>query len=198
VSDIFGRTPALDNFCKAVGSDVDVIDPYAGKYMRFQTEQQAYECFMANMGLNAYCDLLQSRLEKAPTPTGLIGFSVGAAAIWQISESLNTEKVKRVVCFYGSQVRLLAEIKPSVVVEHVLPMQIIARILFSLMSVERNYSIKVIQKVQSVCLMRKSMKTALKNILWIPCLWSIAPVRTAMPPKKRRFAWPNLEGQSKR
>jgi dienelactone hydrolase len=122
VSDIFGRTPALDKLCKAVGSDVDVIDPYDGKFMGFCTEDQAYDSFMTNVGISTYSDLLLSRLEKARTPISLVGFSVGASAIWQISESLNAGKVKRVVCFYGSQVRRLTEIRPSVVIEHVLPM----------------------------------------------------------------------------
>lgn len=121
VSDIFGRTPALENLCKTVACDVDVIDPYSGKYMGFQTEQDAYEFFMATVGLNAYCNLLHARLEKAPKPVILVGFSVGASAIWMISESLSTEKVKRAVCFYGSQVRHLVGINPGVVVEHVLP-----------------------------------------------------------------------------
>lgn len=121
MSDIFGRTPALENLCKAVGSDVDLIDPYAGKYMGFQTEEQAYESFMANVGLDAYCNLLQSRLKKVLKPTILIGFSVGASAIWKISESLNTEKIRSVVCFYSSQIRHLTAIKPSVIVEYVLP-----------------------------------------------------------------------------
>ena len=65
VSDIFGKTPALENLSQAVGADVEVIDPYAGKYMGFQTERQAYECFMADVGLGAYGDVLQSRLKKS-------------------------------------------------------------------------------------------------------------------------------------
>ncbi|CAG36026.1 dienelactone hydrolase family protein [Desulfotalea psychrophila] len=121
VSDIFGRTPALENLCRAVGSDIGIVDPYAGKEMRFQTEQEAYDFFMANVGMNAYCDLLQSRLEQTTIPIILVGFSVGASALWQISESLSCEKVKRVVCFYGSQIRHSTEINPSVVVEHFLP-----------------------------------------------------------------------------
>lgn len=121
VSDIFGKTPALNKLCKAIGADVEVIDPYAGKYKGFQTERQAYECFMADVGLDAYGDVLQSRLEKAPPTTSLVGFSVGASAIWQISESLRVETLKRVICFYASQVRHATDIQPSVAVEHVLP-----------------------------------------------------------------------------
>ena len=121
VSDIFGKTPALEKLCKAVGADVDVVDPYAGEYMGFGTEKQAYEFFMAHIGLNTYCDLLTSRLEKTPSPAMLIGFSVGASAAWRISGSLIPEKVPRAVCFYGSQVRHLTEIQPNIAVDHILP-----------------------------------------------------------------------------
>ncbi len=107
VSDIFGRTPALENLCKALGSNVDIIDPYAGKYMCFKTEQEAYDFFMANVGLEAYCCVLKSKLEKDSIPLILIGFSVGASAIWQVSESFSNKKIKHVVCFYGSQIRHL-------------------------------------------------------------------------------------------
>jgi len=121
VSDIFGKTQALYKLCKALGDNVDIIDSYGGKYMGFQTEEQAYEFFMANVGLKTYCDLLQSSLKKIPSPITLIGFSVGASAIWGASESLTTEKVKRAVCFYGSQVRHLSEIMPNFVIEFIMP-----------------------------------------------------------------------------
>ncbi|HOO89796.1 MAG TPA: dienelactone hydrolase family protein, partial [Syntrophales bacterium] len=115
------KTPALDKLCAAIGADVGVIDPYAGEDMGFQTEEQAYEFFMENIGLNGYCHIVQSTLEKTPSLTVLIGFSVGASAVWQISESLNAEKVKRAVCFYGSQVRHLTEIHPNIMIDLVLP-----------------------------------------------------------------------------
>jgi len=76
VSDIFGKTPALEKLCRTIGDDVDIIDPYAGKYMGFQNEKQAYEFFMDNVSLNAYCELLQGRLEKMQSPVTLTGFSV--------------------------------------------------------------------------------------------------------------------------
>ena len=121
ISDIFGKTPALDKLCEAAGTDVDVIDPYAGEYMGFGTEKHAYEFFMAHIGLSTYCDLLTSRLEKTPSAAMLIGFSVGASAVWRISGALHPEQVPRAVCFYGSQIRHLTEIHPNTVVEHILP-----------------------------------------------------------------------------
>jgi dienelactone hydrolase len=122
VSDIFGKTPVLERLCEPLGGDVDLVDPYEGKYMGFQTQEQAYEFFMGNVGLKTYCDILQSRIENTSSPVMLTGFSVGASAIWQISASLTTEKVKRTVCFYGSQIRHHLDIEPNVVVELVMPM----------------------------------------------------------------------------
>lgn len=121
VSDIFGKTPALENLCKELGSNVDIIDPYAGKYMGFKTEQIAYDFFMSNVGLNSYSQVLQSKLENELTPPILIGFSIGASVIWQISESFSKEKIKHVVCFYGSQIRNFMEVNPNVIVDILLP-----------------------------------------------------------------------------
>jgi hypothetical protein len=59
-----------------LGADVVLIDPYNGEYMAFETE--AYGAFMANIGLNKYCDLLQSKLEKTAPPMMLTGFSLSA------------------------------------------------------------------------------------------------------------------------
>ena len=89
------------------------------------------------MGLNGYGDLLLSTLQKTPSPIILIGFSVGASAVWQISESLNLEKVKRAVCFYGSQIRYLTEIQPNIMVDLVLPIH------------EAGFSVKALARILS-------------------------------------------------
>ncbi len=121
VSDIFGKTPALEQLCKAVGENVDIIDPYAGKYMNFANEENAYEWFVTKIGLDAYCAFLHDRIERISSPATLIGFSVGASAIWRLSGSLGPEKTVRAICFYGSQVRHMLEIDPRIPVEYILP-----------------------------------------------------------------------------
>ena len=121
LSDIFGKTQALDKLRRTIGADVGVVDPYDGERKDFHTEEQAYDFFMANIGLDKYCDLVQSRLEKTTTPIVLIGFSVGASAIWRLSEHFNPGKVERAYCFYGSQIRHMTEINPRVRVEYILP-----------------------------------------------------------------------------
>jgi dienelactone hydrolase len=121
VSDIFGRTPALEDLAEAVGSVTAVLDPYGGKDMGFGTESLAYEYFMTHVGIRAYEQLLTARLAQSPKIDLLIGFSVGAAAVWGISNSLVPEKIDRAVCFYGSQVRHTTDIVPQIPMAHILP-----------------------------------------------------------------------------
>ncbi len=121
VSDIFGRTPALEDLARAIGSVIEIIDPYGGKQMGFHNEPLAYAHFMAHVGIRAYEEILASRLADIPRVSVLLGFSVGAAAIWRISETLTPKKIGRAVCFYGSQIRHASDIVPSIRIEHILP-----------------------------------------------------------------------------
>ncbi len=121
VTDIFGRTPALEDLAKAVGSVAEIIDPYDKKSMKFTAEPRAYAYFMAQVGIPSYEQQVAARLAEIPKIDLLIGFSVGAAAIWGISNTLAPEKVDRAVCFYGSQIRHAADIIPRIPMDHILP-----------------------------------------------------------------------------
>jgi len=121
ISDIFGKTTALENIGERIGNDVDIIDPYAGKPMHFSSEIQAYDFFMSNVGLDGYCELLQARLNICRSPCILVGFSVGASAVWRISEKSTVKKACRAICFYGSQIRYHPEISPDVPVTCIFP-----------------------------------------------------------------------------
>jgi dienelactone hydrolase len=121
ISDIFGRTPALEDLAGAVGSVMDIIDPYGGKQMGFDDEPRAYAHFMAHVGIAAYEKILAAHLADTPPVSVLIGFSVGAAAIWGISQTLTPDKIHRAVCFYGSQIRHKPDIVPHIRIEHILP-----------------------------------------------------------------------------
>jgi dienelactone hydrolase len=121
VSDIFGRTSALEALAGAVGSVMHIIDPYHGKDMGFAAECAAYDHFMTHVGTHAYEQVLATRLAEIPKIDVLIGFSVGAAAIWGISGTLAPEKISRAVCFYGSQIRHAPDIIPRIRMDHILP-----------------------------------------------------------------------------
>ena len=118
VSDIFGITPALKLFSeklKGLSHDVRILDPYKSIEQNFVHEAQAYEYFINNVGLDAYTNSLALFINSYLTTSDkniVIGFSVGASAIWQISASESFKCIKHFYCFYGSQIRKLTHIQP--------------------------------------------------------------------------------------
>lgn len=121
VSDIFGKTKALEKLCRNIATEYEIIDPYSGEDMGFKNEAQAYEHFAGNIGLDHYSNHLLKHLEGNQIQINLLGFSIGASAIWKISSSLKREIAKHVAGFYGSQIRKYLEVEPAVVIELYLP-----------------------------------------------------------------------------
>ncbi len=123
VTDVFGKTPALLSLARAIQANM-IIDPYDGKSMNFVGEEQAYNYFTEKIGFNTYADKLAEIIKQCSAESILIGFSVGASAIWKLSDSQSIEvltTVKRAVCFYGSQIRYHTSLLPSFEVELIFP-----------------------------------------------------------------------------
>ncbi|BCS94966.1 dienelactone hydrolase [Desulfoluna limicola] len=121
VSDIFGRTPALETLCRELADKAEIVDPYGSRFMDFENEADAYACFMETLGVDAYASILASCLSQQPPDATLLGFSVGASAIWQLSGNLLPISVERAVCFYGSQIRHSTDINPPFPIDIILP-----------------------------------------------------------------------------
>jgi dienelactone hydrolase len=120
VSDVFGITPALLQLKDKVGSNT-IIDPYKGKCMGFKNEAEAYSCFIKTVGLDNYVSKVLKDLGSLDCKTTLIGFSVGASAIWRISISNVNNLVQQAFCFYGSQIRNSVQIEPIFKINLVFP-----------------------------------------------------------------------------
>ena len=120
VSDIFGRTKSLDDFADYFEEkkiQTEILDPYHRRYMNFENENQAYRAFHAETGLENYFDLLKHNLlGKKTEKTVILGFSVGASAIWAVSHQIGKKPFKG-ICFYSSQIRNYLEIKPKIKME---------------------------------------------------------------------------------
>ena len=121
LADIFGRTEAVETFCKHLDCATKICDPYDGRRMNFNVEAQAYQHFSQFVGLERYQQLIDKELSQFKEPVRVIGFSVGAAALWRLSESKHLHHVKQGVCFYGSQIRNALEIVPNFKVDLILP-----------------------------------------------------------------------------
>jgi dienelactone hydrolase len=125
VSDIFGRTPALDAICENINNihtshAIRIIDPYNGVQHKFKTQDIAYKYFISNVGLEEYASILRKRLANVQQNTILIGFSVGASVIWEISGQ-KPRNILKAFCFYGSQIRNKKDISPMFDVELIFP-----------------------------------------------------------------------------
>ena len=120
VSDIFGKTPALIQLAEAIAATA-IIDPYDGVDMGFEDESKAYAYFVKHVGFEQYYDVLQSELQNQISPISsmnvLIGFSIGASAIWKLSDYPDITNIQRGICYYGSQIRNLKAVSPHFKVE---------------------------------------------------------------------------------
>ncbi len=121
VADIFGRTPALEKLCSELPVAVEIVDPYEQFFMAFKQESEAYQCFMSQVGLDKYTEILIEKCLSTRQVKTLVGFSIGASAIWRLSETLAADNVSSAFCFYGSQIRHFSTINPCFNIEVFLP-----------------------------------------------------------------------------
>lgn len=121
VTDIFGRTPELDDLCASLQQDTLIVDPYQGIYRAYENEATAYSTFSRDVGLDHYCEHLLETLALINEAYTIIGFSVGAAAVWRCSDKMNSNQVSLCVGYYGSQIRNALEVTPAVPCELIFP-----------------------------------------------------------------------------
>ncbi|GLQ30906.1 dienelactone hydrolase family protein [Litoribrevibacter albus] len=112
VSDIFGRTDALERLASRISGNVEIVDPYQSKPMGFADEAEAYSVFTQEVGLKRYSEMLLNHLIGFSDAVRLIGFSVGGSAIWNCSESGQLPHVVDAQCFYSSQIRHAVNTQP--------------------------------------------------------------------------------------
>ncbi len=116
-ADIFGHTPALDRLAGRLQADtIKIVDPYDGS-TRFKNEAAAHAFFKDQVGVLAYSQKIADHLKSDHTKTGrlpqaLIGFSVGAAAIWCLSADPAFTGIQQAIGFYGSQIRHHTRLQP--------------------------------------------------------------------------------------
>lgn len=121
ITDIFGKTPALQALARAISPNHFIIDPYEGEDLRFKSEDEAYQFFTSNIGLDNYAKRADNFLSEQGSAVNVVGFSVGASAIWNLSTSSVALKVNYATCFYGSQIRYSTAVSPLFPVTLIFP-----------------------------------------------------------------------------
>lgn len=113
VTDIFGCTPELELQVNNLKGPVEILSPYGNQFIPFENEQDAYQHFMTKVGLDGYVSMLNAYIERAKDPLTLLGFSVGASAIWNAAEQHSDNKVIGALLFYSSQIRHSLSLNPN-------------------------------------------------------------------------------------
>lgn len=114
VTDIFGDNPCVHGFLAGIGQKGNsrIISPY-GRTVMFRSEEEAYACFLSHGGMAPYAEKLLGGLAGiGDGPLVCIGFSAGAAALWQGLASPAAEGVRLAVCLYGGQIRHALTVEP--------------------------------------------------------------------------------------
>lgn len=123
VTDIFGINESTQFIVDSLSSlgQVKVFDPYEGKAMNLDDEQQAYRYFTSLGGVNFYADKLMAYLTRFEPVDYAIGFSVGGSAFWHVSSVMKTPLITRQLCFYPNQVRHMTHLDPQCPTQIILP-----------------------------------------------------------------------------
>ncbi|MCG8616707.1 MAG: hypothetical protein MI802_10860 [Desulfobacterales bacterium] len=122
IPDIFGKTPALERLQQKLTDirNTNIIDPY-GDGLFFRDEKTAYTHFRNCLTIPAYADLVRKKIEETSGPVYLLGFSAGASALWYLSGLIKTDRIKKAVGLYGSQIRNFANIYPGFATHLIFP-----------------------------------------------------------------------------
>lgn len=128
ITDIFGRTKYVESLANALSSQVEIIDPYQGETITFENEAAAYRYFIEQTSVEAYAQLVYDRTQqltsKGVSAIKLLGFSIGASAVWLLNDNVRFSQNHTIdwsMCFYGSQIRHATHLKPNVKTIFVFP-----------------------------------------------------------------------------
>lgn len=124
-TDIFGIGPHIDDMIHRIlpaNANCMVIDPYGAQEQNFYSEQDAYEIFTEEGGLESYSDnLTRAILELEPDI--VLGFSAGGSALYKVLLENGSTTVKALMAFYPGQIRDFDKLELDIPASIILPQQ---------------------------------------------------------------------------
>ncbi|WP_027184289.1 hypothetical protein [Desulfovibrio inopinatus] len=111
VTDVFGVTPDVHEIARQLEMPL-VIAPYSADSW-FEDETAAYAWFMEQVGITEYASIIERELDGLTGPLVVIGFSVGATALWTLLDTPVADRIAQAFCFYGSRIREHVHCEPT-------------------------------------------------------------------------------------
>lgn len=102
-TDIHGINQQLRAMFQDFGNEVTFLSPWPDESSPYANEQEAVAAFQADHGMEKYQQ--QIAQEAGNAPAILIGFSVGATALWRYIASELCHPQSRAQLYYGSRIR---------------------------------------------------------------------------------------------
>lgn len=102
-TDIHGITAPLRELFSHVDDEISFLSPWETEESPYTNEQEAVAAFQAQHGLQRYQEKIADAAANAPAL--LIGFSVGATAMWLHIASEHCHPASRACLYYGSRIR---------------------------------------------------------------------------------------------
>lgn len=102
-TDIHGINDQLRHLFHALGDELIFLSPWDNDSAPYNKEQEAVAAFQADHGLEKYQQKIAQQAGDAPAL--LIGFSVGATALWRYIASQHCHQQSQAHLYYGSRIR---------------------------------------------------------------------------------------------
>lgn len=102
-TDIHGIHPQLRAMFQDLGNEVHFLSPWPGEGSPYANEQEAVAAFQADHGMEKYQQTIAQAADDLPSL--LIGFSVGATALWRYIASKLCHPHSHAHLYYGSRIR---------------------------------------------------------------------------------------------
>lgn len=115
LTDVFGITPELVALAHRFVTSPVLLSPYREQHESFPNEQDAYQAFLHNGGLNSYLGRVKDLLQSVRVDA-CVGFSAGATTAWRATCG-EISNFPPALLFYGSRIREYAGLQPHSPVE---------------------------------------------------------------------------------
>jgi Dienelactone hydrolase and related enzymes len=111
-SDVFGYTSELQVLTRNLAARARIVSPYGADSPQHHNETDAYADFSTRTSVETYADEITGELRRTAYDL-VVGFSVGATALWLALAHADILPPKRTILYYGSRIRQYAHLRPQ-------------------------------------------------------------------------------------